>query len=224
MSEASKSARAAMKAKAKKMANGEPHAKVDASSWSPPEMMETTKKTGCRPVGKQAYKRGGKVVSGEKAKHHVGKMGRHPTHGCRVGNKDNYEGGTRPTGGRIARAGGGATTLKDMPIPKVEGYKRGGKTSKGKTNINIIIGGGHRDQPSAPPPPPQMPIRPPGMMMPPPGMPPPGAGAPMPMPPPTPPMAGMGRKSGGRARSYKDMEYGAGSGLGREQKTEIAKG
>ena len=53
----------------------------------------------------------------------------------------------------------------------------------------------------------------------------PGAGpqvmpVPMPMPMPQPP----GRKAGGRVyRSAKDMDAGAGSGLGREEKTEIQK-
>lgn len=103
---------------------------------------------------------------------------------------------------------------------------------KGKTNINIVIGTGQR-QP--------MPMAP-GMPQPPAGgvpvpMPAPGAGAgapaPMPMPPApmgapagAPPMGGapMPRKRGGRTyRSYKDMDAGAGSGLGRLEKTEIQK-
>ena len=51
MSEMSKAARAAMKAKASRMGGkGEPKAKVDASSWSPPEMMNTDMKTGMRPL------------------------------------------------------------------------------------------------------------------------------------------------------------------------------
>lgn len=117
-------------------------------------------------------------------------------------------------------------------------YKKGGRTerkaggrTKGKTNINIVIatGKGQQDgQPDMPPmPSPQgVPVQ-----MPPP--PPPQAAAPMPMPMPMPmPPAGgpgpgpapMPRKAGGRTyRSYKDMDAGAGSGLGRLEKTEIQK-
>ena len=46
MSEMAKAARAAMKAKAKRLGSGEPHEKVDASSWSPPEMLNAGAKTG----------------------------------------------------------------------------------------------------------------------------------------------------------------------------------
>lgn len=117
----------------------------------------------------------------------------------------------------------------------------GGRTKKGKTNINIVIAAGQRrpeDQaaiagPGAPPPA-GLPGGPGGPMPVPAPAPGAGGGAPMPMPIPMPMPAAagaggppMGRKAGGRiskvAKSYKDMEAGAGTGEGRLQKTDIAK-
>lgn len=109
------------------------------------------------------------------------------------------DGGTRPKGGRIARATGGRS-------------KKGGQT------VNIIIAPPKPAMALPPPgamPPPRgpqgIPAPPPGAMGPPPGgMPPPGAGAPSPMG--APPMM---RKFGGRAYPIKD---GAGGAKGRLEK------
>ena len=110
----------------------------------------------------------------------------------------------------------------------------GGKVKKGKTNINIVIAQPGKGD-GMPPMPPGGPMgRMPGAPVP---MPvPPAAGVPgamgaMPVPVPAPaaniPPATMQRKAGGRvtkvARSYADMQAGAGSGEGRLQKTDIAK-
>jgi hypothetical protein len=150
-------------------------------------------------------------------------------------------------GGRTKRAtGGGVFSGPGYPgkVPGATGgrtaHAAGGKAGKGKTDINIIIGAG---KPAGagdmmpggptPPPPKQVPVPPPAAGGPPP------AGMPMQMPPqmppPMPPQGGPGgppmgggmppmpRKAGGRTyRSYKDMDAGSGSGVGRLEKTEIA--
>jgi len=184
----------------------------------------------------QGYKKGGKIhedaamdkklIKAEMAKHEKGcrcekcwggSMGKKSG-----GSAGNYEGGTRPTGGRIARKSGGR--------------------AKGKTNIHInIVAGEKHPEGMAPPmglpgplPRPPMPVAPPPMAggagMPPMGAPPApmGGGLPPGLGVPPPAMGPLARKSGGRAghgvyRSYKDMDAGAGGGLGRLEKTEIEK-
>lgn len=179
-------------------------------------------------IGVNPYKKGGKVhedVAADKAL--IKKMVKPSARTARKEGGGVFTGPGYPgkipgvTGGREAHAAGGATGKK-----------------KGKTNINIVIAAGKpgmgMDNPMGGPTPP-----PPGMIPPAPGAapvpmpmpaggPPAAAAAPMPIPYPVPMGGGGGggplpRKAGGRTyRSYKDMDAGAGSGLGRLEKTEIA--
>jgi hypothetical protein len=57
-----KSAREAMKAKAKRLGSDRPTEKVDSSSWTPPEMLNADVKTGLRPISRRQFKKGGKVM------------------------------------------------------------------------------------------------------------------------------------------------------------------
>jgi len=75
MSDMAKQARAAMKAKASKMTTADPHQKVDSSTWTPPEPLNTEVKTGMRPISRRAFKKGGKVM-GEKAACNLGRKPR----------------------------------------------------------------------------------------------------------------------------------------------------
>lgn len=135
-------------------------------------------------------------------------------------------------GGKLGKRARLAETLKRLGkatgggLLDIGSMKKGHKSSKkgGKTDINIVIATGKPAGPAAdvmaPPPAAPIPMPMPVPVAAPAAM---GAGAPPPAMPPMPP----GRKAGGRitkvARSYKDIEAGAGSGEGRLQKTDIAK-
>jgi hypothetical protein len=135
MSEAAKAARAANKAKAKRLADGDPKAKVDASSWTPPEMMNTEKKTGLRPVSRRAYKRGGKV-HGEEAPQNAGRKAR----------KSN----NMPTATAIANAKVNRNVkhanAEEFGQPHIGGYANGGYAKGGRPGK--AGGGSMEDKPS----------------------------------------------------------------------------
>lgn len=130
MHEYLKAARDGAAKRLKQISSGEPHTKVDSSSWSPPEMLEAGKKTGMRPVSPRQYKSGGKVEGAmcskradRKARKSGGKVGEMPpvdrwinrdlkkANDLRDGTK--HVGGMKK-GGRIRRAEGGDTTSDDI--------------------------------------------------------------------------------------------------------------
>ena len=74
MSVASKSARAANKAKAERLVRTDPKMRVDASDYTPPDALDADVKTGMRPVSPRQFKKGGKV----KGEMHMGHAGRKP--------------------------------------------------------------------------------------------------------------------------------------------------
>ena len=116
MSEMAKAARAAMKKKASIMGGkGEPHTKVDASSWTPPAMLNAGAKTGMRPVSKRQYKSGGKV------------------HGEDCG----------PNLGRKPRKSGGRTLAHDMAVAKMNRNQRNANEERdGFKHIGALKHGG----------------------------------------------------------------------------------
>lgn len=130
MSDMAKQARAAMKAKAKSLTTADPHQKVDSSTWSPPEPLNTTAKTGMRPVSRRAFKSGGKV-EGEKAK-------------CNMGRKPRKSGGeaTSWVNAKINRNVKDANEEREG-IKHVGGMKKGGRLRRddgGKTSYKDEMG------------------------------------------------------------------------------------
>lgn len=127
MSDMAKQARAAMKAKAKSLTTADPHQKVDSSTWSPPEPLNTTAKTGMRPISRRAFKAGGKV-EGEKAK-------------CNMGRAPRKSGGSTEAkewmNAKINRNVKDANEEREG-IKHVGGMKKGGRTEK---TFGGVLGG-----------------------------------------------------------------------------------
>lgn len=140
MSELAKSARRAMKAKAKSYAKAH-SGPVDASGYEVPDELNADVKTGMRPISRRQFKRGGKVVAaeGEKARVHAGKKPRKASGGAlatpnnlinrndREANKERA--GKKHIGGFAM--GGMASTTDDRDYDDREaGMKRGGRAKK----------------------------------------------------------------------------------------------
>lgn len=140
MSELAKSARRAMKAKAKAYTKGH-SGPVDASGYEVPDELNADIKTGMRPVSRRQFKRGGKVVAaeGEKARVHAGKKPRKAAGGSlatpnNLINRDDREANKERSGkkhiGGFA-SGGSASTCDDRDYDDREaGMKRGGRAKK----------------------------------------------------------------------------------------------
>jgi hypothetical protein len=121
MSEMAKEARAAMKAKAKSLTTADPHQKVDSSSWTPPEPLNTEAKTGLRPLSRRAFKSGGKV-QGLAAKSNMGKAvrtGNKPMTSDSMANKDMKSANQERAGVKhigALRSGGRAKKMMGGPM------------------------------------------------------------------------------------------------------------
>ena len=116
MHEYLKQAREGAARKLKGIQSGEPHTKVDSSSWSPPDMLEADKQNGMRPVSKRQYKSGGKVEGA-----HANK---------RADRKARKEGGrAMSVDGFINRDNKLANDEREG-VKKIGGMKRGGKIKR----------------------------------------------------------------------------------------------
>lgn len=130
MSDMSKAARAAMKAKASRMGGkGDPKAKVDASSWTPPEMMNTGMKVGMRPLTRRAFRKGGKVIE---------KCAGGPTD-KRADRKQRKSGGRSLVTDLINRNDKKANLAREGGDAHVGGYKRGGDVDQDKKLIKKAL-------------------------------------------------------------------------------------
>lgn len=147
MSEYAEGPRKAMKEKAHRLANADPHQKVDASSWTPPEPLNAGAKTGMRPISKQNLKCGGAAQApnaGRKPRKSGGRslandlVNRNDKAANAERDGPKHEGGMK-TGGRAKRAGGGL-------LKEALGHGFLGLAGLG---ISHLMGGDDEDKPTA---------------------------------------------------------------------------
>ncbi len=143
MSSTSESARAAAKSKVERLMKSDPHARVDASGYSPDGPMDAGVQTGPRPISRRQFRRGGSV-EGSKGVLRADRKprasgGRTSVDGGLI-NEDikqerggNSHIGGMKRGGRAGKLGGGPlmqnTGSPSMP-PTTIGRKEGGRTGK----------------------------------------------------------------------------------------------
>lgn len=152
MSEASKSARAAMRAKARRLTGGGNSGKVDASDYVQPTNLNSTKKTGMRPVSPRAYKLGGRI-QGDRGPRRADKSSRGnvadeiSTRDTKQANRDKFGsphvGGMKKGGKVHDDAAEDKAMIKKMVKPSV--LKRDAKCSGGRMGR---ADGGKTDKPA----------------------------------------------------------------------------
>ena len=125
MHEYLKEAREGAARKLKGIQKGEPHTKVDSSSWSPPDMLEADKQNGMRPVSPRQYKSGGKVTGIHAKK--------------RADRKARKEGGRAMSVDGYINRDSKIANVEREGVKKIGGMKRGGRAHKGDGGIADLI-------------------------------------------------------------------------------------
>lgn len=159
MSEMSRTARRAMRAKIHRLTKGV-SGKVDASDYGPEENLHSEVKTGARPISRRAFKKGGKVVANE-GKDAVKHAGKRPRNGSKAITANTYVNrdvkeaneerdgfkhvGAFKRGGKVKKAAGGLMSpglygMQNEPgtsrMVKAAGLKKGGRACKADGGSN----------------------------------------------------------------------------------------
>ena len=133
-----KALRAARNEKADRLIKGS-EGKVDSSTWTPDEPLETTAKTGARPISPRAFKAGGKV-DGDEAKTNLSRAGRKPSTPDSIQNRNLKEANEERDG--VKHVGGfkkGGTVTSDAA------GDAGGRIAKAKAGAVDDVGSSEPD-------------------------------------------------------------------------------
>lgn len=116
MSTASEQARSAAKSKVERLMKSDPHARVDASGYSPEGPMDAGVQTGPRPISRRQFRRGGQV-EGEKS-------------AARADRKPRASGGRTKVDGGLINEDIKQANQEREGIKHIGGMKRGGRAGK----------------------------------------------------------------------------------------------